>query len=212
MLSKQLRFILFLLFLFFIYFVSNMYGEKEKNPFSLLSRQDKEQLIKLIFDARPFLESAVDVRYEHTLNRFFNNRIYRKLTGNPFVGYIYDEGISITDNRFKIDCVKSRSDLKEYGQVFERLFHEMVKAKKNYIVDDKAAASIGIFIADITPEPEDKHLIPSITIELYIKDNRSNRAFFKRFSTGNRKELYYAMRLSIKRIFLTLDYLKGRDV
>lgn len=213
--GKLLRYILFMLFMFFIFITSNLFPQKNDNPFSKLSRGDKEQLIKLITDARPFLETAVDVRYEHTLNLFFNRKIYLKLKGNPFLGYVFDEGISIKGNRIKVDCFKSRSGLEPYRRIFERLFREMIRENKRdccrVVLDEKSPYSLGIFIADVTPKKQDK-LIPSVTIELYIKDNRTNRAFFKRFSTGNHQELYHAMRLSIKRIFLTLDYLRSKNV
>ena len=185
----------------------------EKNPFHKLSRQDRGQLLKLVFDSKPFLQTAIDTGYPATMNRFFSPDIYRKLQGNPFVGYIYDEGVIVTGRTITIDRIDAPPELAEYCKIFEALFRKMAAKTENGSYDFKFDASgmvgVGIYICDITHKSRTKKLIPSITLECYFKD-KTGRAFFKRFSTASGYELYNAMRLAIKRIYLDIDFLAGK--
>jgi hypothetical protein len=132
------------------------------------------------------------------------------------MGYIHDEGVMLETNRIHIEAFKTRKDLRDYGAIYKKLFYKMVQdtpvRRCKFIIDKKSRFKVGIFIADLNTKTAKTHIVPSITLEIYLKDQVSKKAFFMRFSTANQKELYYAMRLSVKRIFLTMDFLRSKNV
>lgn len=56
---------------------------------------------------KPFLVDSPDVYLEpKSLNRFFTDPIYRKLLGNAYFGYDYDEGFQLEGQAIQIDTLK----------------------------------------------------------------------------------------------------------
>ena len=56
---------------------------------------------------KPFLTDSPDVYLERqSLNQFFTSSIYRKLQGNAYFGYQYDEGFLLLDNGVRIEVLK----------------------------------------------------------------------------------------------------------
>jgi hypothetical protein len=179
---------------------------KTHNPLHHLSATNKARLIKLLYDFQPFLKTAVDVHYPDTLNLFFTDKIYRRLKGNPFVGYLFDEGVTIRSNRFCLN-IDAPPAFKKYTAIFRDLLEKTTSPV--YRLDFSAPSpgcTLHLFIVDINPE-KSRGLIPSITLEMALKDNTQNRAFFIRFSTGHADGLFEAMQLAVKRIVINLRYL-----
>src|SRR5437870_1683850 len=56
---------------------------------------------------KPFLTDSPDVYLEpKSLNRFFTEMIYKKLRGNAYVGYDYDEGFLLQGNTVQLEVLK----------------------------------------------------------------------------------------------------------
>lgn len=56
---------------------------------------------------KPFLTDSTDVYLEpQSLNHFFTEAIYRKLQGNVYFGYRYDEGFVFEGNEIQIEIIK----------------------------------------------------------------------------------------------------------
>src|SRR5881296_4622798 len=56
---------------------------------------------------KPFLTDSPDVYLEpRSLNRFFTVAIYRRLQGNAYFGYHYDEGFDIEGKAVQIEVLK----------------------------------------------------------------------------------------------------------
>ena len=183
---------------------------KTPNPLRHLSATNKARLIKLLYDFQPFLKTAVDVHYPDTLNLFFTDKIYRRLKGNPFVGYLFDEGVMIRSNRFCLN-VDAPQAFKKYTAIFRDLLEKTTSPV--YRLDFSAPSpdyTLHLFIVDINPG-KSRSLIPSITLEMALKEHAQNRAFFIRFSTGHADGLFETMQLAVKRIYINLRYLTKKE-
>ena len=56
---------------------------------------------------KPFLTDSPDVYLEpQSLNQFFTEAIYRKLQGNVYFGYRYDEGFVFDGTEVQIEVIK----------------------------------------------------------------------------------------------------------
>lgn len=186
------------------------------NPLRLLSGRSQARLMRLLYDFKPFLETAVDVNYPATLNLFFSGHIYRRLKGNPFVGYLFDQGVALKSNRIKLE-IDAPPGLEKYADIFRDILeHHNQDLKKRvspfYHLNFAAPApdyTLHIHIVDVNPERSSK-LIPSLTLEMALEEQASRKSFYIRFSTGHAAGLFEAIQLAVKRIFINLHFLRQK--
>jgi hypothetical protein len=179
-------------------------GQKRgQNPLRHLPRLQKSRLIRLLYDFKPFLQIAADVNYPQTLNLFFTGSVYRRLKGNPFLGYLFDEGVNFRPTHVCL-TVDGADHLKKYTGILNEI---LVEYNRSLRFSKQAPFSLHLFIVDITPH-KSRGLIPSITLEVALRDNRSKKSFFIRFSTGHAGGLFEALQLAVKRIYINLSYLQ----
>lgn len=177
--------------------------QKAQNPLRHLPQLQKSRLIRLLYDFKPFLQTAADVNYPQTLNLFFTDSVYRRLKGNPFLGYLFDEGVNFRPAHVCL-TVDGAEHLKKYSGILNEI---LLQYNRSLRFSKQAPFTLRLFIVDITPK-KSRDLIPSITLEVALRDNRSQKSFFIRFSTGHAEGLFEALQLAVKRIYINLGYLQ----
>lgn len=196
--------IIFLLALM-IGFANEEIGETEAvNPIRLLAEAERIELAKLLYSYKPFIETAPDVEFPHTLNNLLDDTLYPKLKGNPFIGYIYDEGVSLNGAPVSLH-IRSAAHVKRYYPIFRKIFLHTNQDRTKTELQPTLPFALSICLADITTKP-----IPAVTIEAILLDRKTGKRFCIRTSTGFHKGLYEAMDLASRRLLLSLDFLGRR--
>ena len=158
--------------------------------------------IKRMIDQRPFLKDSLDVIWEpQTLNKFFTGKIYERLTGNAFLGYIWDEGFTCSAREVSIAEVKDFT--KTYGAAY-RLALEQALTAGGYKVNPKANCQIGIAILGVEPKETDKTL-PGVLVEAYLRNAATKKSYFIRYGTGSYEGLATALRTSTARLYSEIE-------
>jgi len=149
---------------------------------------------------RPFLKDSSDVLLEpESLNRFFTDRIYQKLTGNAYFGYKWDEGFSCPSKEVSIAEVK---DLAEKIAPAYRLALEQALA--DYQIRTDAVCQIGVSIVGIENK-ETERTLPGVMVEAYLLNTSTQKSFFYRFGAGSPRGLAAALRISAEMLVAELE-------
>lgn len=152
---------------------------------------------------KPFLTDSPDVYLEpQSLNQFFTLPIYRKLQGNAYFGYRYDEGFIFDGKEVQIEAVKDLMLEKRYSAPYRVALEKALEAA-GLNVSPKASCQIGICIVGIE-ERETPKTIPGIMIEAYLRNSQMKKSFFIRYGAGSPRGFPAAIRLSAEIIIAEL--------
>jgi hypothetical protein len=157
---------------------------------------------------KPFLSDSPDVYLEpESLNRFFTKDIYRKLEGNAYFGYRFDEGFACPKAEVRIEDVR---DLTSVAGAAYRLALEQALAAAKYRVKPDAACQIGVCVVGVETRETGKTL-PGVMVEAYLRNPSKKKSFFIRYGAGSPKGLAAAMRLSAAMLVAELEARRERD-
>lgn len=143
----------------------------------------------------PFFKDSPDVHLEKaSLNKFFTDEIYRRLEGNMYFGYRWDEGFILDGNQVRItelrDITTGEGCLAAY-----RLALETAVRAAGLTIDPKASCEIGVCIVGVERRATTQTL-PGVMVEAYLRNPRIKKSFFIRYGAGNQRGLAAAIRLS----------------
>src|SRR5216117_3347119 len=98
---------------------------------------------------KPFLTDSPDVYLEpRSLNRFFTAAIYRRLAGNAYFGYDYDEGFAFEGKAVQIEVLKDLTPGAGCRAAY-RLALEQALTAEGVEVKPAAPCQIGVCIVGI---------------------------------------------------------------
>jgi len=157
---------------------------------------------------KPFLKDSSDVYLEpDSLNKFFTMPIYKKLEGNGYFGYRYDEGFSYGGNDVQIAVFKDITDRRQYLPAY-RIALENALSAAGLNINSKASCQIGICIVGVE-ERETERTLSGIMVEAYLRNSDLKRSFFIRYGAGSARGLIPAIRLSAE---MLIAELKGKRI
>jgi hypothetical protein len=144
---------------------------------------------------KPFLSDGIDVYLEpKSLNHFFTVDIYRKLQGNAYFGYRFDEGFTFDGKEVQIEIIKDLSSKSGCAAGY-RLALEKALAAAGFEIKPKAPYQIGVCIVGIE-ERQTAKTLPGVMAEAYLRNAQSKKSFFIRYGEGSPRGLAAAIRLS----------------
>jgi hypothetical protein len=144
---------------------------------------------------KSFLTDSLDVYLEPgSLNHFFTEAIYRKLRGNAYFGYRYDEGFVFTGSEVQIETIKDLTPGAGCSAAY-RLAMENALRAAGLQIKPAAPFQIGLCIVGIEPR-ETPQTLPGIMVEAYLRNASQKKSFFIRFGSGSPRSLSAAIRLS----------------
>jgi hypothetical protein len=153
---------------------------------------------------KPFLKDSSDVYLEPaSLNKFFTMPIYKKLEGNGYFGYRYDEGFSYNGNEVQIAIFRDITAGKRYSPAY-RLAIENAISAAGLAIMPKASCQIGLCIVGIE-EKENEQTLPGIMVEAYLRNAALKKSFFIRYGVGSPRGLTPALRLSAEMLIAELQ-------
>jgi len=144
---------------------------------------------------KPFLTNSPDVYLEpKSLHRFFTDRIYRKLQGNAYFGYDYDEGFLLEGNQVQIEVLKDLS-AGSCCQNAYRVALEKALQTQDLVIRPRAPHQIGVSIVGVERQ-ETPNTLPGVMVEAYLRNSVLKKSFFIRYGSGHPRGLPAALRLS----------------
>jgi hypothetical protein len=157
---------------------------------------------------KPFLGDSSDVYLEpDSLNKFFTMPIYKKLEGNGYFGYRYDEGFTFSENEVQIAALKDATKEHRCSAAY-RLALENALSAAGLTIDPKASCEIGICIVGIE-ERETEQTLPGVMVEAYLRNSALKKSFFFRYGAGSPRGLIPAIRLSAE---MLISELQGKRI
>jgi hypothetical protein len=153
---------------------------------------------------KPFLTDSPDVYLEpQSLNRFFTAAIYRKLQGNVYFGYRFDEGFAIDGDEIQIEIIRDLTHGAGCATAYRLALEKALIASGKKIMP-KATCQIGICIVGIE-ERETTKTIPGVMVEAYLRNSQQRKSFFIRYGAGSPRGLVAAIRLSAEMLVSELE-------
>jgi hypothetical protein len=144
---------------------------------------------------KPFLIDSPDVYFEpKSLNHFFTEAIYRKLRGNPYFGYDYDEGFFLQDNAVHIELLKDLTPMTCCQAAFRVALAQALETQ-GLVIKPLAQHQIGVCIVGVEPK-ETPNTLPGLMVEAYLRNSVLKKSFFIRYGAGHPRGLAAAVRLS----------------
>jgi urate oxidase len=178
--------------------------ERKKDAFDMMSAESKDKLVKLFVEDYGFTSSKEYKNYPETLNNFFSEPIYQKLTGNFMRGYSYDEGFKFDGKEIAIGTLKAVSEGRPYLKRFIEIFDKVFTSNGVKFVDkSKANYEIGMCIVSVMPKLTEISF-PGVFLEVLMKNNKTGKSLFYRFGQGSKKGLNKAMADSATMVLATL--------
>ncbi len=83
-----------------------------------------------------------------SLHRFFTERIYRKLQGNAYFGYEYDEGFLLAGNQVQIEVLKDFSRGACCQNAYRIALEQALQAQ-GLVINPRAPHQIGVSIVGV---------------------------------------------------------------
>jgi len=152
---------------------------------------------------KPFLTDSPDVYLEpDSLGRFFSVPIYKKLRGNAYFGYEYDEGFLFQSKVVQIEVLKDLTPGRACQTTYPIALHNAFKAS-GIEVQKAAPHQIGVCIVGIEAR-ETPQTLPGVMVEAYFRNSVLQKSFFIRYGTGHRRGLPHAVRLSAETLIAQL--------
>lgn len=162
---------------------------QEPNPRELLAELSR------LSARKPFLTDSPDVYLERqSLNQFFTAPIYRKLQGNAYFGYQYDEGFLLQDKAVHIEILKDPTPNASCQAAFSLALQNALKAA-GIELNPQARHQLGICIVGMEAR-ETPQTLPGVMAEAYFRNSTLKKSFFIRYGAGHRRGLPTAIRLS----------------
>ena len=159
---------------------------------------------------KPFLTDSPDVYLEpSSLNRFFTEPIYRRLKGNAYFGYEYDEGFGIAGRAVQIEVLKNLTPGADYVPAY-RLALEQALAHSGFELKSGAPCLIGVCIVGVEAR-ETERTLPGIMIEAYLRNASLKKSSFIRYGAGSPRGLPAAIRLSAEMLVSRLASKRRSD-
>ena len=159
---------------------------------------------------KPFLIDSPDVYLEpRSLNRFFTETIYRRLKGNAYFGYEYDEGFSLAEQAVQIEVLKDLTPGAVYVPVY-RLALERALASSGFEVKPGAPYLVGVCIVGVEPQ-ESVSTLPGVMVEAYLRNASQKKSIFIRYGAGSPRGLAPAIRLSAEMLVSRLASKRRSD-
>src|SRR5437867_7741014 len=153
---------------------------------------------------KPFLTDSPDVYLEpRSLNRFFTVAIYRRLEGNAYFGYDYDEEFDFEGKAIQIEVLRDVTPGAGCRAAY-RLALEQALAAEGLEVKAAAPCQIGLCIVGMEPRETSKTL-PGVMVEAYLRNARKKKSFFIRYGVGTQRGLAAAIRLSAEMLVSQLE-------
>lgn len=182
----------------------------EKDLIDNLPPDQKLYYLAVATLSRPFLQDSPDViKEKSSLYQFFSQKIYEKLKGNYFLGYIYDEGFSFAGDEIQLDIVKGTYKTKKFLKAFKEAGR--ISAGKNKIKLVKNS-SYGIGVALVGVQfTKTKSSLPGVMLEVYLTNRKTGKTLFYRFGTGNKGGLDKAMIDAWDIIFNIVKNCRGKN-
>ncbi len=157
----------------------------------------REYLVELsrLGARNPFLTDSSDVYLEQqSLSRFFTDAIYRRLEGNAYFGYRYDEGFVFEGNEVRIDLLKELPETAGFADAY-RMALEQAFSALGIRVSAAAVCEMGICLVGIERR-ETERTLPGVMIEAYLRNSHLKKSFFIRQGSGSPRGIVSAIRLS----------------
>jgi hypothetical protein len=153
---------------------------------------------------KPFLTDSPDVYLEPgSLNRFFTEPIYRRLEGNAYFGYRYDEGFGFEGTEVQIEMIRDLTPRAGCVTGY-RLALEKALTAAGLEFKPTAPYQIGICIVGIEAQ-ETASTLPGVMAEAYLRNAREKKSFFIRYGAGSPRSLAAAIRLSAEMLISELQ-------
>src|SRR2546426_3150043 len=100
---------------------------------------------------KPFLTDSPDVYLEpKSLNRFFTEGIYKKLRGNAYVGYDYDEGFLLQGNTVQLEVLKDLTPERSCKAAFQLALEQSLRTA-GFEIKTTSPHQVGGCIVGIEP-------------------------------------------------------------
>jgi hypothetical protein len=153
---------------------------------------------------KPFLTDSPDVYLEPgSLNQFFTAPIYRRLEGNPYFGYRYDEGFGFDGTEIQIEMIRDLTPGAGSAMAY-RVALEKALSAAGLEINPTAPCQIGICIVGIEAQ-ETASTLPGVMVEAYLRNAREKKSFFIRYGAGSPRSLAAAIRLSAEMVVSELQ-------
>jgi hypothetical protein len=152
---------------------------------------------------KPFLTDSPDVYLEpQSLGRFFTDGIYRKLRGNAYFGYDYDEGFVMEGKTVQIEVLKELTAGAGCQAAYRMALEQSLRAAGLQI---KPTASIQIGVCIVGAETrETQKTLPGVMVEAYLRNANRKKSYFIRYGSGHPRGLPAAIRLSAEMLISQL--------
>jgi hypothetical protein len=153
---------------------------------------------------KPFLTDSPDVYLEkESLNRFFTDAIYRRLEGNAYFGYRYDEGFVIDGAAVQIEIIKDLTFGAGCSAAYRLALGNALSAA-GFEIKSNAPCQIGVCIVGIE-ERETDDTLPGVMVESYLRNAQQKKSLFIRHGAGSPRGLAPAIRLSAEMLVSELE-------
>jgi hypothetical protein len=202
---KKINIVIIIILTLFISLIGQTDKKKEiKDAFDLLSPEKKDKLIEMFVTDYPFKDSKEYKNYKETLNNFFSEPIYTKLSGNFMRGYSYDEGFEFHGNEIVMGNLKSVTEGKPYLKKFvDHLNNVFVGNGIKFVAAGKSDCEIGFCIVSVTPKLTEISF-PGVFLEVLMSNKKTGKSFFYRFGQGSKQGIDKAMNDSSCMVLATL--------
>jgi hypothetical protein len=153
---------------------------------------------------KPFLTDSPDVYLEPvSLNQFFTQEIYRRLEGNVYFGYRYDEGFVFEGTEVQIEMIRDLTPGSSCTAAYRLALGKALSAA-GIKIDPAAPYQIGICIVGIE-EHETEKTLPGVMVEAYLRNALDKKSYFIRYGAGSPRSLAAAIRLSAEMLVAELQ-------
>lgn len=159
----------------------------------------KKRIVDMVTRGFPFKRSKdyTDKRYREHLNNFFNEAIYDRLEGNHFIGFIYNDKLTLPRTEpgklnTAIYCGTYRETFRPIADTFNAnlrrvltsarpVSFESFKESIKTGVENDNTVYLGMVIVSVEPE-KTAYTMAGMVCELAV--HFRGRAFYKRFYSG----------------------------
>jgi hypothetical protein len=183
-------------------------------PAAILHAQDdpSNQLLEMsrVGARKPFLVDSPDVYLEpKSLNHFFTDAIYRRLLGNAYFGYDYDEGFLFEGMMVQIEVLKDLTAGEGCRDAYRLALMQALVAAALEVKKD-APYQMGVCIVGVERRETDRTL-PGVMVEAYLRNAQQKKSFFIRYGAGSPRGLAAAIRLSAEMLVSQLVVRRRSD-
>jgi hypothetical protein len=159
---------------------------------------------------KPFLTDSPDVYLEpRSLNRFFTLAIYRRLQGNAYFGYDFDEGCDFEGKTVVIEVLKDLTPAAGCRAAYRMALDQALEAA-GLEIKPTAPCQIGLCIVGVEPR-ETSRTLPGVMVEAYLRNESQKKSFFIRYGAGSPRSLAAAIRLSATMLVSQLEARRRRS-